>query len=862
MVEGKGKEVIEQDGSYSEDDYDHETLPDVGYQLSCIIHRSCHIPHTEDLSQRTNLFRTRGTINGKVCNIIIDNGSIDNLISSKAVKKLGLKTQTYPQPYSVGWIRSGDAVNVSKSCKTPLSIGRRYKAEIICDEVDMNVTHIILGRPWQYDVDATHKGRTNQYIIKVDDFKVALMPLPPEVNSNSEKPNLMVQSQVDFKRILSEEKQGFAVVVKEIQCSDEMCVPKCVEEILSLFPEVMGKKEPALPPHRSVDHRIDLIPGASLPNLAHYRLSPAETAVLQGQVEQLLNEGLIRPSISPCAVPALLVPKKNGDWRICVESRAINKITIKYRFPIPRLEELLDVLVGAEYFTKLDLKSGYHQIRIREGDEWKTAFKTSKGLYEWLVMPFGMSNAPSTFMRLMTDILKPLLNDCVVYFDDILIFNKDKESHLKDLKKVLVILKQNSLILNMQKCDFLVHELVFLGYIVGNQGLKVDPSKTAALDSWMTPSNVTEVRSFLGLASFYRRFIRDFSTIASPISDCLKKGPFKWTEEANRAFQLLKKKLQEAPVLSLPGFSKKFQIECDASIMSIGAVLSQEGHLVAFHSEKLSMGRRNWTTYEQELYSVVRACKTWEPYLLQNEFVIQTDHMALKQVNNSKSSNRMHAKWISYLQRFHFTLKHRSGASNKVADALSRKNNLLTILRAQITDFERIKHMYADDTDFSLVWKQCKDGVNVEGYNLQEGFLLYKNRLCIPLDPLRGQLVANLHAGGLAGHLGRDKVVAQLKDRLYWPKMRKEAEQFIQSCHTCQEAKSTKQNTGLYIPLPVPTEPWVDLSMDFVLGLPRTKAGFDSIFVVVDRFSKMAHFLPCKKSGDATYIAQLFLGRL
>ena len=219
-------------------------------------------------------------------------------------------------------------------------------------------------------------------------------------------------------------------------------------------------------------------------------------------------------------------------------------------------------------------------------------------------MPFGMSNASSTFMRLMTEVLKPLLKECiVVYFDDILVFGRSRETHLNDLKRVLQILQQNQLKLNLQKCEFLVHEVSFLGYMVVSQGLKVDPSKTSALNSWISPSNLTEVRSFLGLTSFYRRFIRDFSTITSPISDCLKKGAFTWIVEAEKSFRKLKEKLQQTLVIALPYFSKIFEIQCDASMLGIGAVLSQGGHPIAFHSENLSLGRRNWTTYEQELYS-------------------------------------------------------------------------------------------------------------------------------------------------------------------------------------------------------------------------------------------------------------------
>jgi hypothetical protein len=221
------------------------------------------------------------------------------------------------------------------------------------------------------------------------------------------------------------------------------------------------------------------------------------------------NKGLIRESLSPCAVPTVLSPKKDGGWRMCTDSRAINKITIRYRFPLPRIEDLMDCLSGAKYFTKLDLKSGYHQIRIREGDEWKTAFKTNEGLYEWRVMPFGLSNAPSTFMRLMNEVLKEFIGKFViVYLDDILVYSRSKEEHMRHLNYVLQRLQQEKLLLNLKKCSFMKEELVYLGFVISAEGLKMDPEKIKAIMEWPSPKSVFEVRSFHGLASFYRKFIR------------------------------------------------------------------------------------------------------------------------------------------------------------------------------------------------------------------------------------------------------------------------------------------------------------------------------------------------------------------
>ena len=251
--------------------------------------------------------------------------------------------------------------------------------------------------------------------------------------------------------------------------------------------------------------------------------------------------------------------------RMCVDSRAINKITIKYRYPIPRLEDLLDELHGATIFSKIDLRSGYYQIRIFEGDEWKTAFKTKGGLYEWLVMPFGLSNAPSTFMRLMNEVLKPVIGKfVVVYFDDILVYSKTEADHIQHLQQVFTTLRSQQLYGKLEKCEFLVPKVIFLGYVVSCNGIQVDEAKVEAIQSWPVPNSVTAVRSFHGLASFYRRFIRDFSTIMASLTECMNKGNFSWPPATPKAFKTIKQRLCEAPLLTVQNFEELFEVECDA----------------------------------------------------------------------------------------------------------------------------------------------------------------------------------------------------------------------------------------------------------------------------------------------------------
>jgi len=638
-------------------------------------------------------------------------------------------------------------------------------------------------------------------------------------------------------------------------------VPPAITNLLQEYEDIFPAEiPPGLPPMRGIEHQIDLIPGATLPNRAAYRTNPEETKEIQRQVQDLLDRGYVRESLSPCAVPVLLVPKKDGSWRMCVDCRAINNITIRYRHPIPRLDDMLDELCGSIIFTKIDLRSGYHQIRMKLGDEWKTAFKTKFGLYEWLVMPFGLTNAPSTFMRLMNEVLRVFIGHfVVVYFDDILIYSKSFDEHMDHLRAVFNALRDARLFGNLEKCIFCTDRVSFLGYVVTPQGIEVDEMKIEAIKSWPVPQTVTQVRSFLGLAGFYRRFVKDFSTIAAPLHELTKKGVvFHWGEAHEESFDTLKDKLTHAPLLQLPNFGKTFELECDASGLGIGGVLMQDGKPVAYFSEKLHGPVLNYSTYDKELYALVRSLETWRHYLWPKEFVIHSDHESLKYLRSQSNLNRRHAKWVEFIESFPYIIKHKKGKDNVIADALSRRYTLLSQLDCRIFGLQSIKEQYALDPDFKDVLLNCREGRTWNKFMISDGFLFRANRLCIPVGSVRLLLLQEAHGGGLMGHFGAKKTEEVLSTHFFWPRMRRDVERYVARCATCQKAKSRLNPHGLYMPLPVPSTPWADISMDFVLGLPRTKRGRDSIFVVVDRFSKMAHFIPCHKSDDAVHIADLF----
>lgn len=507
---------------FDEDDTELEEIVsgDIGPVL--MVRRTFLTPRAPDRADwlRHNVFQSHCTIGGKVCLFIIDAGSCQNVISEVAVSKLALVAESHPKPYKLAWLSQGTDITVSKHVLVSFSIGQTYNDSIYCDVVPMDACHLGLGRPWQFDLSVVHDGRANTYSFLFRGRRIVLIPGKPQVQSSCVvTPQNNLLSRAPFQAAMEESGLVFLLFCDPVMRPSDYGIPDSTSQpLLEEFADVFPDSLPAeLPPLRDIQQHIDLVPGAALPNRPHYRMSPSEHEELRRQVEDLLTRGHVRESLSPCAVPALLTPKKDGSWRMCVDSRAINKITVRYRFPIPRLDDLLDQVGGARIFSKLDLKSDYHQIRIRPSDEWKTAFKTREGLYEWLVMPFGVSNAPSTFMRVMNQTLRPFISKfVVVYFDDILIYSANPSLHIDHLREILLVLRRAKFFAAAAKCSFLTSSVQFLGYIVSAEGLRADPDKVQAVADWPRPTSITEIRSFHGLASFYRRFIPHFSGITAP----------------------------------------------------------------------------------------------------------------------------------------------------------------------------------------------------------------------------------------------------------------------------------------------------------------------------------------------------------
>ncbi len=437
-----------------------------------------------------------------------------------------------------------------------------------------------------------------------------------------------------------------------------------------------------LPPRRRVDHAIEMMSGVAPPAKAPYRMSHEELKELKVQLEKLLAKGYIKPSKSPYGVPVLFVHKKDGTLRMCVDYRALNKATVKNWYPLPRIDDLFDCLSRAKVFSRIDLRFGYYQIRIAKGDDEKTACHTRYGSYEFLVMPFRLTNAPATFCTLMNDIFREWLDDfVVVYIDDILIYSGSLEEHEEHLRKVFQRLRENKLYAKLEKCEFGMMEVDFLGHRITQEGLKMDDHKVKAIVDWEPPKLVLALRSFLGLVSYYRKFIKNFTKIAAPLTNLLKKSAmtYEWEGACDKAFETLKGILEKALVLKLPDFDKDFEIHSDASNFVIGGVLVQEGRPVVFESKKLNKTKRRWPTHEKEMWVVIHCLKTWGHYIGSKDVVVWTDNMTLKYFAIQPKLSSKQVRWQNTLTLFNVDIWHKPGKENVVPDVLSQKHQLKVV---------------------------------------------------------------------------------------------------------------------------------------------------------------------------------------
>ncbi|GKC96067.1 putative reverse transcriptase domain-containing protein [Tanacetum coccineum] len=529
-----------------------------------------------DANPDSNVVKGTFLLNNHYAFILFDSGADRSFVSTTFSTLLDITPDTLDVSYAVKLAdgRISETNTVLRGCTLGL-LGHPFNIDLM--PVELGSFDAIIGMDWL----------ANHHAVIVCDEKIVRIPYGDEV--------LIVQ-----------------VTKKEIENESEEKRLKDVPTVQN-FPEVFPEDLPGLPPTRQVEFQIDLAHGAAPVARAPYRLAPSELQELSTQLQELSDKGFIRPSSSPWGAPVLFVKKKDGYFRMCIDYRKLNKLTVKNRYPLPRIDDLFDQLQGSKVYSKINLRSGYHQLRVREEDILKTAFRTRYGHYKFQVMPFGLTNAPAVFMDLMNRVCKPYLYKFVIVFiDDILIYSKSKEEHVEHLKLILELLKKEELYAKFSKCEFWLSKVQFLGHVIDSEGIHVDPAKIESIRDWASPKTPTEIRQFLGLAGYYRRFIESFSKIAKPVTKLTQKNvKFDWSEKAEAAFQLLKHKLCSTSILALPEGSKNFVVYCDASRKGLGTVLMQREKVIAYASCQLKIHEKNYTIRDLELRAVVFALKTW-----------------------------------------------------------------------------------------------------------------------------------------------------------------------------------------------------------------------------------------------------------
>jgi hypothetical protein len=874
------------------------------------------------------LFKLQGSIVDRPAVFLLDSGATGNFISSAFVAEHNIATSPLPQQDSVV-LADG---SVQKT--TALARGAAVKVGSYADQFDLVVLPLsgydaIIGMPWLDRYNPRVDWRERQLHFRDQNQKEHQLNGmgAPEVRQTKFKLNVVsnrqLQRQLRSREVEmccavylnsgSEMEVSAAATVERPAGSASVAAAAAVSEserisqqLVKEFSDVFPDELPAgLPPEREVDHKVELVAGATPPSRPTYRLSATELAELKKQLDELIKAKFIRPSKSPFGAPILFVKKKDGTMRMCVDYRALNNITVKNSYPLPLVDELFDRLQGARHFSKIDLRSGYHQIRIAAEDVPKTAFRTRYGHFEFLVLPFGLTNAPATFMHLMHQAFRPFLDSFVIVFlDDILIYSKTLDEHVIHVRKVLVVLRREKLYAKLSKCELMRTEVEFLGHIVGRQGVRMMEDKVKAVEQWPTPANVTHVRAFLGTAGYYRKFIKDFSAIAAPLSNLTKESTrFEWSPAAESAFRQLKAAMVRGPILVLPDPNRPYVVNTDASGFAVGAVLQQDQgkglQPIAFLSKKMLDAETRYPVHEQELLAIIHALSSWRHYLLGSRFkvIVRTDHRSLQHFKTQPQLSGRQSRWKDVIADFDFDIEYILGKDNVVADGLSRRHDhvhhlhsskllavepqdevqpkseaqQLSVVRrrsaaaaaapAQSPLMESLKQAAKADAEYMRLVQLDADEQLKQHLLVNDGILLKHGRVYVPsCAKVKASILAECHDAKLSGHLGSQKTLEQVQRRFYWPGMDGEVRQYVTSCDACQRNKPSQQSPpGLMQPLPTPERPWQWVSMDLITALPKSRQGADAIVVFVCRLTKMVHYVATQTKVTAPQLAAIFL---
>jgi hypothetical protein len=821
-------------------------------------------------------------INGEMLPAMIDSGATGNFMCSTTAEWDSVPTQKKRRPYRLGLVdgshtSSEDGWVTTETKSLEMKIGTH--SEWIQFDVTYLGTHeVILGEPWLRRHNPTINWRGKVVTLTDCDCPTVKPTLRREDASlGQEEVCATSQEPEDLPQASSLDK-----------------IPvQYREEFKELFEETLD--ETALPAHQPWDHEIPIEEGKTPPFGPIYQMSETELAVLKEYIDKNLKKGFIRESTSRAGAPVLFVPKKDKGLRLVVDYRGLNNVTIKDRYSTPLPNELNDRLRGAKYFTKLDQKGGYDHIRMKEGEEWKTAFRTRYGLYEYQIMPQGLTNAPASHMRWVNNMLREHLDVFVIaYLDDVLIYSKTFAEHRGHVWKILSIFKENGVKLAPHKAEWCKKEVEFLGVMVGENGVRMSEDKVKAVLEWPTPTCVKEVQAFIGFSNFYRRFIGHFSGIAAPLTAKTKNQDqmFTWGNKTQDAFDQLKTRFTEAPILAVHDPEKDSILETDASDEAIGGCLSQRGddgllHPIAYYSRKLTGAEANYDVHDKELLAIIDTMEQWRPYLegTKNPVQIYTDHKNLIYFTTTKTLNRRQVRWSETLAKYNFRISYRKGTENARADALSRRTDFMgkterkeallkegtdgleysgeiAMVYAVVEDptiEQRIKDAYPGDSGARRALRDDSELFKPD----EQGIIRYKGAIYLP-EGVRKQFTKELHEEPATGHLGIDRTREAVAARYYFPSIQRMVERVIKECDICNKAKTVKRAPyGLLQSPSTPKEPWASIAMDFIVKLPPSKEPmtetiFDSIWVTVDRLTKAAHFIPYKEGSNAQEMAYAF----
>lgn len=854
-----------------------------------------------------NLLRFVGTLAGQKLRVLVDSGATGNFLSKQFCEDKGIKWKELGETQILHMADGTAREEPEREVKTYKLRINEFKCQPNFRMTKLGRHDTILGIPWLQQYNPKIDWGRNVMRIQQPGGARTLYGIQ-DIDQEAQRLCGITLSGKGLHRALKKGADTYVAVIRATQEHTPSEPTKAGGEVrktlLAEFPEVMSETTHlGLPPEGRPEHRIDLLPDAVPAHAPAYRLSPKENDEIKRQITELLEAGLIRPSTSPWGAPVLFAKKKDGGLRMCIDYRALNKRTVKDRYPLPRIDDLMARLAGARVFSKIDLRSGYYQIRVRDEDVPKTAFVTRHGSFEFLVMPFGLCNAPSSFQRYMNQILGDVADAfLVIYLDDILIFSQNMDDHMRHLRVVMSRLKQHQLMVRPHKCEFACEEMEFLGVIVGKDGARPDQSKIRLVKDWPQPRNVHHVRAFLGLANFYRRFVPKFASIARPLTDLTRlHEPFVWGAAQALAFRTLKDCLTEAPLLLLPNDELPFVVMTDASDFATGAVLMQDVgsglQPVEYLSRRLGEAEMRYHTYDKEMLAVIHALKAWRHLLEGRKFKLHTDHQTIRHIQTQKNLSRRQARWSEFLQDYDIDIVYRKGSCNGAADALSRRHeegpddtrmerqetnaveassgsghevnageSPISWYDTQNLDFQRLydQTLRADDS-LKSAQREASEGSGI--YKFLHNMLMIKIRgadlwrIRVPYNrELRTMILREAHDAPAAGHLGRQRTLERMQRQFMWPGMSSDVRKYVQTCDVCQRTKvEAHSRRGLLHPLPVPDGKWTHITMDLVTCLPVTPEGHDAAVVFTDRFTKMVRFAPTNLAVTAPQLARIFV---